>query len=164
MFSIPLKLENSSPEVVLKKYISNLKIFHYSSTGYKMYPASDPDVLIKEIKPCLGYWIRIESPKSFKLEGEIIKDEINLPLKAGWHQIGNPFFNCPKRLSELKIIYLNQILSFREAVQKRILRPYVWWWEKGKRHYQKGDENTILKPCKGYWIKVLKDCEIIFSP
>ncbi len=107
-----------------------------------------------------------------------------VPLKAGWNQFGNIFFNwkrdssgnqiTPREdvgipLSQASVTYLGMTKSLTEAALAGWIRDYAWRWDAIEHKYVlvhpsvRGAEN-VLKAWSGYWIRALVDCSIIIDP
>ena len=96
-----------------------------------------------------GYWIKMNSSTSLYLEGTPIDPPTHpINLKTGWNLV--PY-------------YPENILSVISALQS--ITPYLQEVKYFNQVYIPESSNnslTQMEPGKGYWIRVLQDCNLIY--
>ena len=124
-----------------------------SNPGWKryIYDGDNPDNNLLTIVPGSGYYIEMTGEATLPISGDWIADA-DIPLFTGWNLVGWSSETEKHRVSALQSIMavLDCIYAYDSESRK---------WSK---YVVNGPETlndlTILKPGKGYWIKVKADC------
>lgn len=106
-------------------------------------------------------------PNTVRFPTGVFTDNVPLPLKKGWNQIGNPY-PYPLVLGQLVVVSASnprQSITFFEAAQRGVIRGVLYYWDEFSQQYKfTSDPNTPLIPQRGYWLKTNDDIELIFPP
>jgi hypothetical protein len=168
MFTIPINLTDSNVKAVLEQLnLPQIKLFHYHAGGYLMWGEIQDNPLVN-FKPGLAYWLKLDQTATLKVSGEPVKPDEEgkfvISLYKGWNQVGKPCMDEIFRIMiRCKDIYGNEVdYDLIEAIDRRIIRPYFWTWEKPGRYVRRHlFEIEGLMLTKGFWVKALKECSLI---
>jgi hypothetical protein len=112
------------------------KIWNYQNGRY---------VEATEIKPGLGYWIKLSSDYNLDLKGGGASVNDFPQLKAGWNQLGG----------------LSSSATFDGIRGDCVKTAGPWKYNPSSRRYESAN---VLEPGYGYWVKVKSDCTLKETP
>lgn len=133
--------------------------------------------------------------KQYRLIKAFVKDYVKnpvtgkvdpcvIPLRAGWNQFGNIFFNYRKDaagqelwpkddvgipIGEVKVRYLSETKTLAAAAAAGWIRDYAWRYDVAGRRYVQVHSSAagaerVLRAWSGYWIRAFVDCDLIVDP
>ena len=160
MIAIPYLLDNPDASYVLS--IPSPKVARWDpvSATYRYYP----ERIAKDFLPGAGYWVKLDSSITIRLEGEEVDvaRPFTIPLRAGWNQIGNPFpFEVGWNSAE--VVHEGRRLSLSEAVKEGWISGVIYWYEPPRYRWARAPEGTLL-PWRGYWVRAFVDCDLVLPP
>ena len=131
MFSLPVRLENSSVSEVFKD------LGYYAVYAWN---ASEKRYVTPEtIEPGIGYWILILEDVNVTITGTPLY-RVELQIHKGWNMIGSIIQEANYTTRPEGSIYMN-----------------IYSWNPQLKRYK---TETTTKPGKAYWILAYQDCTI----
>ena len=129
---------------------------------------SYPDAFASNIEAGEGFWLLNQNRETIVLpdDADPVPDNAayNVPLSAGWNQIGNPFV-VPMRFDLLEVIGPDgSQWSITEASQRGLILPVLYSYDAAHNEY---DWETSLQamdvvPFEGYWLLAYRDVTLVF--
>ena len=131
--------------------------------AYKFYP----DPFLTNLRPGQAFWVKAEAPTIISVRGGNslpLDTEVLVPVERGWNQIGCPYiYSVP--WGTIEVYYRGERRSLAEAVRAGWIRSTIFWFDPERGSYLWSSEgDTPLSPWRGYWVKVMVSCHLIFPP
>ena len=133
LFSIPVNDVKSTDELLRGCDVTS-KVWHYSNEKGEYESVS-------EIKPGLGYWVKVRSDCTVKVSDNIVTTEQFPELLMGWNHIGAP----------------SQTAIFSNVKGNCDVLSGPWKFNTVTNQYEKSE---VLEPGVGYFIKVKDNCRL----
>ncbi len=129
---------------------------------------SYPDTFASNIEPGEGFWLLNQNRETIVLppDAEPVSDNLsfNVPLSAGWNQIGNPFV-VPIRFDLLQVIGPDgSQWSVSEAAQRGLILPVLYSYDASDNEYswETSLQAMDVVPFEGYWLLAYRDVTLVF--
>jgi hypothetical protein len=108
----------------------------------------------------VGYWLKAPNTQTVTISGApFANSQLELPLSQGWNLIGYPYLN-PSTWSSPRIEYLGSLYTLDQAAAGGIIIAYAFTWN-GTSYDDVKTLGSFLAG-KGYWLKALQGCTLIF--
>jgi hypothetical protein len=180
MVSVPLVPDQSDPKLAIGFYGDRWLMFDAAANDYIGY-GDDPNHLSWFIPadqaPGRGFWAYFSEQGNVPCGSVKPQDQpYVVSLKSGWNLVGQPFISPVKwSLSDIKVRSGAIEKSLADAVEAGWIKDYAWGWTPaptvanvyGGSYYlvvdaAPGTDSTdTLQPWQAYWIKALRDCDLV---
>ncbi|MBD3292400.1 MAG: hypothetical protein GF393_05715, partial [Armatimonadia bacterium] len=117
-----------------------------------------PDTFAANIEPGEGLWLLNQNRETIVLpdDAEQVPTAVayNLPISAGWNQIGNPFV-VPMRFDQVEVIGPSgSQWSIVEATQRGLILPVLYAYDPENNEYvwETSLQAADVVPFEGYWL------------
>jgi parallel beta-helix repeat protein len=144
MISIPLILENKNIDSVLQTLDFGVAWYYNNSdqlNPWKSYNKLKANNDLKNVNRSMALYVDVLSDSNFTIAG-VVPDSTDIPLRIGWNFVGYPSF-IERNISEsLSAIAYERIEGYSQS-PPQFLRIY--------------NDNDLMKPGFGYWVKVSSD-------
>lgn len=141
------------------------KIISYVNEAYVRYSSTQQNV-----KPELGkgYFMRVfenDSLANIKYQRQEA-DSVSIAVNTGWNLIGNPFATNLSPINFKIKLKNGQIVSFQDAVNKKIVIGYQYSWDRALNAYKfispfsskysnQSNYRSYIEPWRGFWFYVI---------
>ncbi len=174
MLSVPYEFINSDATNVLGSLSDSvhpggpvaLWRYHPTRQDYKTYP----DTFAASIEPGYGFWLLNQNRETITLpdEAEAVDDALayNVPISAGWNQIGNPFVS-PLRFDQVEVIGPDGMQwTLSEATTRGLILPVLYAYDPADNEYtwEPSLQAVDVVPFEGYWLLAYRDVTLVFPP
>lgn len=129
-----------------------------------------PDTFAANIEPGEGLWLLNQNRETIILPGdaEQVPDalDFNVPISAGWNQIGNPFV-VPIRFDRVEVIGPDgSQWTLNEATQRGLILPVLYAYDAANNEYtwETSLQAADVVPFEGYWLLAYRDVTLVFPP
>ncbi len=164
MISVPLELDNSTPEGVLVDDLGAQddtvwKLYHWNTANgsYDEYPS------VPDFTPGNALWLITKNSKNIDVgQGTSVdtSSDYSIDLASGWTQLGCPFaFDID--WGNVKVEKDGIIKSISEATDW--IRDTIWHYD-GTQHVPYQAPDGTLEAWKGDWVKALVPCRLLIPP
>ena len=157
MLSLPLETSND-PLQVFTNVPAPWVLFQWD-------PSQNRYLSIPEIamEPGAGYWLKsssVSTSTSFTVRGlPYSQPELHVPLIPGWNMIGSPYLTSVDWTAvRIQVGVLRYTLD--EAAAALLIAPYCYYWNGSG--YVDAKSVGQFDPGKGYWLKALQVCQLVF--
>lgn len=161
MLAVPFNFVDPDPLVAL-----NLRPADFEAVRWNTTKASYDR--LTALSPAAGFWLwasRGITSVDFKNPVPVdMSSTFELKLSTGWNQIGEPFlYNVA--WGRVKVLYQGEIVLVEDAANRGWIRRTLYWYDTGRKEYDFGSSTTLaLEPWRGYWLKAMVPCSLIFPP
>lgn len=173
MISIPYEFTDTSVEWVFQSLGSmhvggsnGLARWNPEELVYRWFPHA----WVSNIVPGRGYWLLNKNRETVYFPDDLkavpTAWEYSVNLGAGWNQIGTPFTQITY-LEGTRVIDPNGAeWSMREAVDRQLLLPTLFWYDAPNNQYLWETElgDVKLSPYLGHWLFCYADLTLLFTP
>lgn len=173
MVSIPYTFVDNSIEHVFQTLGSmhvgganGLAAWHPEELGYRWFPHAH----VSTVNPGRGYWLLNQNFRTvyFPTDLQAVRTDVeySLSLRRGWNQIGTPFTR-ETFLEGVRVIDpYGAEWSLREAVDRGLLLPTLFWYDPATNEYRWESElrDVRLSPYTGYWLYCFENLTLLFTP
>ncbi|MCC6444048.1 MAG: hypothetical protein IT210_11415, partial [Armatimonadetes bacterium] len=168
MVSIPLIPVDSDPDFILPN-AAHLDIVRWLPVQAK-YSFFNTDNDFPGLSGGSAFWVKLNGNAKLEPRGKQADQtkDYAIQMFVGWNQFGS-VFNAPINWAATKVKFQGQTLPIAQAAANGWIRDFAWGYDKATRSYflvhatMSGATRQVY-PWKGYWIRVLVDCELILSP
>lgn len=129
-----------------------------------------PDPSVANIDPGEGLWLLNQNAETIILpaDAEEVPTSLafNLPIQAGWNQIGNPFV-VPIRFDEIEVIGPDgSQWTIEEASNRGLVLPVLYAYDAAENEYtwETSLQSADVVPFEGYWLYAMRDVTLVFAP
>ncbi|NLH98193.1 MAG: hypothetical protein GX446_01730 [Chthonomonadales bacterium] len=107
-----------------------------------------------------AYWTLPTEAVTLNPRGKIWDQTLpyTIGVAPGWNMIGS-VFNQDINWGAVQVRFQGNVLPLANAGD--VLRPYAWGYNPTTGGYTLIQSGGVLKPGRGYWVRVLQPCEII---
>jgi hypothetical protein len=107
-----------------------------------------------------GYWTMPSEAVTLKPRGKLWNQTMpyTIGVAPGWNMIGS-VFNQDIAWGAVQVRYQGNVVPLGQAGD--VVRPYAWGYNPATGSYVLVQTDGVLKPGRGYWVRVLQPCEII---
>jgi metallophosphoesterase (TIGR03768 family) len=172
MVSLPIIPDKTDPKLEVNFYGNSWTSFLPNLNEYSVYPDSRCWLTPAENTPGRGFWARFQSAS---LPYGNIPDQsqpVSIHLLPGWNLIGNPYISAVKwDLNEITVH--ESELGTVALKNSEVVYKYAWGWLQNNYDPTIGLYDLVydsillpgvtsrLLPWQGYWIKAIKECDLI---
>jgi len=143
---MPAPGHSSLAEVILDQINGLSYVYRYlGEDGYELADSTDPAI------HGMGYWLAVDDPFYWAMEGEMALEPVSLQLASGWNMIGYPLW-FQGDLENIKVEHLDKTYSWLQAVNEGLVLGSVLKFNTYMDQYQSVD---ILNAWIGYWFGAL---------
>lgn len=173
MVSIPYTFVDNSIEHVFQSLGSmhvgganGLAAWHPQELTYRWFPHA----YVSTVSPGRGYWLVNQNFQTvyFPADLRAVRTDVEYPLslQRGWNQIGTPFTRETFLEGARVIDPYGSEWSLREAVDRSLLLPTLFWYEPATNQYRWQSElrDVRLSPYTGYWLYCFENLTLLFTP
>lgn len=129
-----------------------------------------PHAYVSTVSPGRGFWLLNQNFQTVYFPSDLrpvrTDVEYSLSLRRGWNQIGTPFTRETFLEGARVIDPYGSEWSLREAVDRSLLLPTVFWYEPAANEYRWQSElrDVRLAPYTGYWLYCFDNVTLLFTP
>ncbi len=107
-----------------------------------------------------GYWTLPSESVTLAPRGKLWNQATpyTIGVAPGWNMIGS-VFSTDIEWGAVQVRYQGNLLPLASA--SNVIRPYAWGYNPATGSYTLIQSGGVLKPGRGYWVRVLEPCEII---
>lgn len=129
-----------------------------------------PDPFAANIEPGEGLWLLNQNRETIVLPTDAAPVSqafaFNVPISAGWNQIGNPFV-VPIRFDQIQVIGPDgSQWRLQEAASRGLILPVLYAYDPGENEYvwETSLQAANVVPFEGYWLLAYRDVTLVFPP
>ena len=174
MVSLPIIPDSTDPKLEVKFSGNNWISFITSFNEYSIYPDARCWLTPAEKTPGRGFWARFQSTS---LPYGNIPDQtqlVSIHLLPGWNLIGNPYISSVKWDINAITVHESALGTVALKDAEEVVCKYAWGWLQNTSDPTTGSYDLVydstlmpgvtsdLLPWQGYWIKAIKECDLIF--
>ncbi len=173
MVSLPIIPDQTDPKFATRFYEDGWCSFIPSLNEYSVYPDTRCWLQPAENTPGRGFWARFQSAAIPYGNVPDQTQPVTIHLLSGWNLIGNPFISDVKwDLNAIKVQESGAAAVILKNAES-LVASYAWGWSQNTSDPSTGSYDLIydatimpsvtstLTPWKGYWIKAIKECNLI---
>jgi hypothetical protein len=99
----------------------------------------------------VGYWARVANTTQLQILGASERSGFyEIPLRAGWNQIGNPYnFRVP--WNTVNVRFGLEVMRVEEAFRRGLMRNALWRYENGRYTFQIPPRAELI-PWESHWV------------
>jgi hypothetical protein len=107
-----------------------------------------------------GYWTLPTEAVTLNPRGKLWNQSTTytIGVAPGWNLIGS-VFSADIDWGAVQVRYQGNLLTLANAAA--VIRPYAWGYDVATGGYKLVQTGGVLKPGRGYWVRVLEPCEIV---
>ncbi len=133
-----------------------LAVWNPTTQAYAITPTSPAN----KVTYGTGYWVRFPSGilvSSFGLPAST-SSNFNISLKAGWNQIGDPFFTAVP-IANMTVTASGTTTSYVDAIGTNI-SDTMYFYNQSTNAYVAAGPTGTMQAQKGYWIYAFQNCTL----
>lgn len=172
MVSLPVIPYETDPLKVVEFRQNCWFMFDTSAGSYVGYDNPESWFIPAAATPGRGYWASLSETAPAPYGTIPPQDQpVTIHLYSGWNMIGDPFITPVNW--DTSTISVQQSGAAAKPMQnaRDLVADYAWGWDcKAAVNYMVCDPSLVpgfaaqLQPWQGYWIKAIKDCDLILPP
>ena len=173
MMHVPFTFNNPSIEHAFNLPVGSFAARYYDPTTGQYLP-------VKQLTPGQAFWMYVGNvkpgsvqPHKLVADAAIVGEEFGkqsreqyVELKPGWNLVGNPLI-YPVYWGQVEVYnkYENITVSIDEAARRNWISKTVFSWVPESGTYENfKDNDKLLNPWRGYWIRARYPVTLIFRP
>ncbi len=170
LVSVPFNFLDPDPDIAFRKRLpggTTVPLLPNEFQVFKWNPTTGVYTDFNALAPGSGFWLWMLDNTDLAffnatpLSGNAAYE---LKISTGWNQIGNPFIYGTS-WGKVKVLYQSQTVTVDQAASNGWIRRSLYWYDLGRREYDfSADQSLTLEPWRGYWLKSLVPCSLIFPP
>lgn len=132
--------------------------------------ATYPDTFVSSVELGRGMWLLNQNRETIILPDDAREAPIgqshNVPISAGWNQIGNPHV-MPTRFDQVRVLSPRGAeLSIQEAADQGLILPVLYSYDAEANEYawETSLREAMVVPFEGYWLRAYQDVSLVFPP
>lgn len=171
MVSVPYAFANTDAEHVFQSLgglqpgqLGSLVRWDPTALTYRWFP----NPFVTNITSGFGYWLLNKASTTIVLPADatVLPENtvVNVELKKGWNQIGDPF-TLPLKLLDLQVIMPEGQITMQEAINRQVLQPALFAYDPSTGGYVWEDtlSNMYFQPYLGYWLLAYRDMTLVMT-
>jgi len=149
LMSLPYSYSGKSLDAIFGYSGVTLCVYDPAQSAYVLTPTAPADSIV----PGVGYWVRF--PQDVTVAAGTPADttqDFEIPLSAGWNQIGDPF-TASIAVSSLEVSVQSSTYSYYDAYYLYgLINPKMYRYDPATNAYVTVSIGSSLVPDQGYWI------------